>query len=86
MIQRMFSVYDTKAAAFMQPFFMPTDGMAIRAITDCVLDPKHGFSQHAADYTLFYLGVFNDDKAVFTVCDAPVNLGSLITFVDTAME
>lgn len=57
MIQKIFAVYDSKVEAFMQPFFMPAKGAAIRAFTDLVNSKDHSFSKYAEDYTLFELGI-----------------------------
>lgn len=55
-----FSVFDSAAGAFLQPFFAPAVGSAVRSLTDAVNDDKHEFSKHAADYSLFILGSFDD--------------------------
>lgn len=65
MKQEIFSVYDSAAQAFLQPFFSPSLGSALRSLTDAVNDPKHEFSKHAGDYTLFKLGSFSDDTGLF---------------------
>lgn len=68
---KVFSVYDSKAEAYLQPFFMPSRGSAIRAFTDSVNDPQTGFHKHAADYTLFELGEYEDSNAVFDLHQKP---------------
>jgi len=73
-----FSVYDEKAEAFLQPFFLDTKGLAIRAIVDCMNDPKHNFSMHSSDYTLFQLGEFDQVDATITV--NKTSLGNLVEF------
>lgn len=60
-----FAVYDSATGAFMQPFFAPTKGSAIRSFQDAVNDAKHEFHRHASDYTLFILGVFDDAGGSF---------------------
>lgn len=60
-----FAVYDSAAQAFLQPFFAPAKGSALRMLTDAVNDEKHEFSKHAADYTVFYLGSWDDNSGVF---------------------
>lgn len=60
MIQKIYSIYDTKAQAFLPPFFMPNDDMAIRAVMDCLADPNHNFAAHPEDYGLVALGEFDD--------------------------
>lgn len=78
MIHKMFSIYDEKAEAYLKPFFFPTIGMATRAITDCVNDVNHDFCAHSSDYTLFLLGEWDDDSAMFH--EAKQSLGNLVEF------
>lgn len=78
MILKVFSIYDEKAEAYMQPFFLPKTGMAIRTITNCVNDPKHQFCAHPADYTLFLLGEFDDSSGQYHEMKKP--LGNLVEF------
>ncbi len=75
MIHRIFSVYDLKAEAYLQPFFCPTKGLAIRSFTEIINDRNHNFSKYPEDYTLFELGTFDDAKAKFDMFPAPQSLG-----------
>ena len=77
MITSIFSVYDSKTAAYLPPFYMPTKPAAIRAISDAVNNPDHVFFKHAADYHLYYLGEFNDQNCGFKIEEAPMNLCGL---------
>lgn len=63
---KIFSIYDEKAEAFLQPFFMETVGQAERALIDCMSDENHNFARHSADYTLFQIGEFDQSTAVIT--------------------
>lgn len=76
MIQKVFSVYDRAATAYLQPFFMPARGLAIRAFTDLCNDEKNQFSKHPGDYELFELGEYDDVAGKFGCNDGPVLLGS----------
>ncbi len=82
MLQNMFSIYDSKVEAFLQPFFMQTRAAAIRAVTDTVANPEHLFAKHPEDYTLFYLGSFEDQKAVFDLEPTPQSLAVLIELIN----
>lgn len=76
---KVFSVYDSKAEAFLPPFFLPAVGQAIRGFTDAAGNLEHPFGKHPADYTLFQIGSF-DDSTGFVTCDAAhVNLGTALT-------
>lgn len=71
-----FSVYDSKAEAYLTPFFLATKGLAIRSFTQAINDVKHQFAMYPADYTLFHLGTYDDSKGSFDILEAKVNLGS----------
>lgn len=75
MIMKVFSVWDLKTEAYMQPFFSPMIGSGIRAFTDAAADPGSMLSKHPADFQLQHIGEFNDATGVLTSCN-PVALGS----------
>lgn len=72
---KVFTMYDSKAEAYLQPFFMVNAGMAIRALTEVINDVNHTFCKHAADYTLFEIGTFDDSTSEITMHKAKINLG-----------
>lgn len=76
MILKIFSVYDTAAAAYLQPFFAPTMGLAIRSFSDAVNDPNHQFAKYSHDYNLYLLGEFNDSDGSFTPQTDPLRVAT----------
>lgn len=66
MILKTFSLFDRKAGAFMTPFFMPSRGQAVRALTDLVSDPATTVARHPGDFALFELGSFDDALGRFS--------------------
>lgn len=74
MITQLFTVYDSKAEAYAQPFHQQSKGAAIRAFTDTVADPTHAFHRHPEDYVLFHLGSYDDQNAAFDLFASPVPL------------
>lgn len=60
MIIKIFAVRDSAVEAFLQPFFSPTLGSAIRSITEVVNDPQHTFAKNPTDYALWEIGSFDD--------------------------
>lgn len=64
MIFKMYAVYDEKAGAFLPPFVVPTEGMAVRTIGDCINSDTHQFGKHPEDYGLFYLGEYDDGQGI----------------------
>ena len=81
MQQKLFTVYDEKAESYLPPFFVPTTGLATRAFTDCVNSADHQFGKHPHDYTLFYLGEFDQDKASFSLVSAK-SLGNGVEYLN----
>jgi len=80
MNHKIFTIYDSKAQAYLTPFFLHEDGMAIRVFADCVNDKNHQFGKHPEDYTLFNIGSWSDNKAKF-LTNNPIALGNGIEFV-----
>lgn len=80
MVLKVFGIYDSKAEAYLPPFFMKSKGEAIRALTSHVCDPQHNFSKYAEDFTLFELGSWNDSTSKFDLLPTPHSLGVLIEF------
>ncbi len=74
MKHKIFCVYDSAADAYLPPFFMPESGQAIRVFGDCVNSADHQFGKHPSDYTLFFLGGFDDRSAWIDLESAPVKL------------
>lgn len=55
------SVRDEAVGAFLTPFFVRSRGEAIRSFTDAINDPKSQFLGHVNDYSLWYIGTWNDE-------------------------
>lgn len=63
MLMKVFSVRDMKAEAFLQPFFTPTQGSALRAFGDACNKTDSPFYAHPNDYVLYEIGTYNDADA-----------------------
>lgn len=59
MNQKVFSVFDQKAGAYLRPFVADTAGLAERSFLQACRDPEHEFAKHSEDFTLVELGEFN---------------------------
>lgn len=60
-----YSLYDEKAGVFSPPFFVGTEGLALRAVSDLVADNRTTVARHPNDFVLYELGRFDDQTAVF---------------------
>lgn len=57
-----YGIRDAKADAFTRPpFFMSTEGQALRAFTDLAHNADSDVGMHPDDYTLYELGKLNQE-------------------------
>ena len=82
MLLKVYSIYDSKAEAYNQPFYMQSTGAAIRAFEDNARDPSTSIHKHPEDYSLFELGTFDDATASFDTYLTPKSLGVAIEFMN----
>lgn len=81
MILKVYTALDKAVNAYLQPFFCRSKGEAIRSFTTAVNDPDHQFHKHAADFSLYELGEWNDAAGIFT-CGEPVRVVSALECMD----
>lgn len=68
MDEKIFAIYDAKAEAYMQPFFVQAQGVATREFDKLCNDAEHPIGQHPEDYTLFLLGTWNKWEGHMEAC------------------
>lgn len=61
-----YSIKDEALSRFMQPFFTHTNAAAIRAFKDHVNEKGSAPNAHPGDYTLYFLGVFDEERGCIT--------------------
>ena len=66
---KVYVVHDSKADAFMMPFFMQEDAQAVRGFQDQVNNPESPFFNHAEDYTLFNIGRYSEETGTLEGVD-----------------
>ncbi len=79
-MKKIFSIYDSKAEAYLPPFFLNATGLALRYFEDAANNPEHDMSKYSADYTLFELGEFDENTCAFQFHNAMINLGLALNF------
>lgn len=82
---RVFSVYDQKAGAYITPFFMPNDQMAVRAFAMVANDVTHPFYKFGADYTLFCVAEFDDLTGALTALAPHKSFGAAASYAKGAL-
>lgn len=66
------ALYDKKASMFLQPFFVPTVGVAYRTLQDeARRDPEFVVAKHPDDFALFSLGTFSESTGDLVTTGAP---------------
>lgn len=80
-----FSVYDAAVKAYIQPFYARSKGEAVRTFVEAVNTKDHQFGRHALDYTLMYLGVYEDGDGSFDSC-MPERLMSAAECLDNQID
>lgn len=86
MRQYMFSIYDSKAEAYMQPFFAVEAGVAKREFGNLVADSSHPIGQHPEDYTLFVLANWNMGTGTVTPENAPLAIANGLDYTGSVVE
>ena len=84
MIRRVYTVYDIKIEAYLQPFFALSKGDAIRDFVQVVNDKSTKIGLHPEDFTLFEIGTYDDSTAKLVAHTTPTALGVAIEFIREA--
>ena len=85
MKHHIFTIFDSKAEAYLPPFFLHQKAMAVRAFTDSVNNPESAISLHPGDYTLFHIGEFDDSNAQITLATS-TSMGNGVEFIKPASK
>lgn len=66
------AVRDRATDAYMNPFIVPSLGVAIRSFQDEVNNPQSPMNLHPDDYDLYHLGEFDQERGSLTsLADGP---------------
>jgi len=72
---KIFTVFDSKAEAYLEPFTQPAIGSAVRMFESAANDPEHSFGKYPGDYGLFCIGEFDPKTGRVIAHQNPENLG-----------
>lgn len=79
---KVFSIFDIKAKAYSNPFFMPHVGMASRAFGDEVNNPQSAINKHPEDFALYQVGEYDDLAGLFDAAfKQPIFVCNAVDFV-----
>lgn len=77
----MFSIYDEKAGAHMQPFFMVNEALAQRFVNDQVRDPNSPLAKNPEDYHLYMLGELDDETGIVEALEPIKHMNAVTQFL-----
>lgn len=60
-----YSLFDNKALQYHPPFYTSTDAAAVRMVRDLVDDLATNVGRHPKDYTLYFVGEYDDSNGLF---------------------
>jgi len=63
---KMFTIFDTKADIYSQPFYALTDHAAVRTFADAINTSDSPYNKHPEDYSLFSIADFDDRTGMVT--------------------
>lgn len=78
-----YTVYDSKAEVYMQPFIATNDAVAQRIFQDAVNADGHHFNKFPGDFSLFGIGTFSEVTGQVTAAKAFTNLGLATQFIES---
>lgn len=78
---KIYSVYDSKANTWGQPFTSPTRGQAMRGWDQVTNDEQSEIAKYPEDFSLFEIGEFDTEKGALSPYQSPESLGVAVQFV-----
>lgn len=81
MKKNIYTVYDSKAQCFMQPFYMERHEVAQRHFAAAANDITTDIGRYNTDYTLFCIGEFDDATGIITTLQQFQNLGLAASYL-----
>jgi hypothetical protein len=85
MTKQVFAVHDSAAGAYLAPFVVHGEGLAVRMFNDLVSEPGHQFNKHPEDYTLFKIGRFDEATGELKSMP-PQSYGNGLQFLSPKLE
>lgn len=79
---KMFSIFDSKAEEFDNPFYARNEATAKRSFRRAVNQEGSAFGEQPGDYTLFEIGVFETDTGLIEPHATLINHGLAQFYVD----
>lgn len=79
-----YTIYDSKTGLYNKPMYFHNHPAAIRAVTQALTDEQSTLGQHPEDYSLFYIGEYDEETAKMEQEPTHTHLANLHELVQTA--
>lgn len=76
---QIFAIYDSVSETFTKPFASHSVNTARREIADVVNQKESKYSKHSEDFSLFHLGSYDENTALFKILTAPTSVTQFLT-------
>lgn len=70
-MKKIYTIRDSKGEYFSQPFHQLSPGQAERTFKDMILEPKNPVNSHPEDFSLYYLGEYDELTGKMKLLDSP---------------
>lgn len=77
-MRKVFTVWDSKTEAYLDPITVMNKGEALRVMQRLVDDPEHLFSKTPEDFTLFEIGSFDQFGGGLEVYPAKISIANMV--------
>lgn len=81
-----YCVYDSLVGNYKEPFAVPVQGGAIREFAEACNTPNSFIANSPMDYSLFYVGTFDENTCSFELLPAPQRVACAADFVRKSKE
>lgn len=81
MIINAYTIYDAKSLTYSPPFYAAAHGQACRNVMDACSDPNTSLARHPADYQLFCIGRFDDQRGQLLPLDVREHVSDVVALV-----
>lgn len=77
-MKKFYSIFDTKALAFAQPFLASNDATAVRMVRGAARDPNTDLHRFPTDYVLVGLADWNEETGTIIPFEFQNNIGTVM--------
>lgn len=81
---KIFAILDKKAGAYMEPFFFPNKGLALRAFEEFVNSEKSTAFKYPADFSIWAIGEYDEKLGVITSLPKPEHVDEALNVLKKA--